>query len=174
MICTFNFVSRDAVQALYIDIFDSSDEQKLLSYILVPWQEMYEKKLISSPDGAMVIPNHYLYTVSPFAVIYRSTEVLEKKSQMAMAEKLSASIARLFNYEQIQTVIYSRDGFSTNYGLQVMSLTEYPWYVEIHAASPGSQMEGFDALKADFPARMIHLTVMPDQGKGWSNWLISL
>jgi hypothetical protein len=52
-----------------------------------------------------------------------------------------------------------------------MTLTEYPYYVEVHAATSGSQHSTGKEFFNEFPAKMIRLAMVPESGPSASSWL---
>jgi len=163
-----SLLSNNGRQALFIDIFDKQEEQLILSYVLIPWQEMAMKA--TNPE-AIAFPDFSVYTITPFAVIYKIEPHGQPDENGELKAKISSAADRLFNHEQTQTVIHARDGFTSSEGLQIMSLTEYPWYIDVHAAIPGSRNTEGKELLEEFASKMLRLTLVTESGTLSTQWL---
>jgi len=83
------------------------------------------------------------------------------------------SLDYFFDYEGCQTIISARDAYTAKEGVQVIKLTEYPWYADIQVAIPGSPTTSIETFAEEFGCRMIRINMIPESGIPHTRWLVS-
>lgn len=154
---------------LFIDIYSATTAKQLMVYLFLPWQDLNKKT--SSIDDVM-IPTEQLVTVTHKYIIYQVyVAPLLSNEEMDDIRKLTELIRKFLGYEQTQHLLQEEDGVTSSTGLQIISLNEYPNYVELSVATPGTGFVSPDIVRNEFPNKMVLLHQIPDVGKISSNWI---
>jgi hypothetical protein len=172
-ISTFDLVSSNDSMAIFIDVVNRESNKTILSFALIPWQEMSSKRKSGDQLQMISMPDYQLHTVTPFAVIYRIDPHTRSGSDNQLADKACVSLDYFFDYEGCQTIISARDAYTAVNGAQVMELNEYPWYADLQIAIPGTNTGEMESLAEDFGCRMIRLNMIPESGIAHTRWLVS-
>lgn len=164
-----NFFVNSEEGGLFVDLNSSTTGKQLLVYLFLPWQDLY-KKPTSVND--IIITSEQLITVTNKYIIYHVlTAPILSNDEMDDIMGLSDMMRKLVGYEKAQQLIREEDGVSSPGGMQIISLKEYPYYIEISVATPGSGFLSLDEVRAEFPHKMILLHQIPDMGGVRSNWI---
>ena len=153
----------------FVDIYSVATGKQLLVYLFLPWQDLYQQ---TSSDHDARIPTEQLVTVTQKYIvylIYLSPQLSEEETDDVM--ELSDMIRYLLGYDEAQQVINEEDGVTSPGGLQIISLKEYPYYMEVSVATPGTGFVSHDDVRMEFPRKMILLHQVPDMGVIRSDWI---
>jgi hypothetical protein len=155
---------------LSIDIYRAGSDEKLRSFVFVPWEDFSEG---GADEGDLTVSLlDGLYTVTPYALVYEIYHqyYLTPAEEEVMGIFLSV-FNRLIGYEYCNEVIEKEGGFTMPGQLQVIELKEYRYYAEIYAAIPGSQLPDPQKITMALPAKMIRLVMAPDMGASRKQWI---
>lgn len=165
-----NLISGQSQEAMFIEFY-SHDNNLILSYVMIPWQNM-SSKTQGKPDELLAIfPEAQFYTVTPFAVIYKIEPHASSPNHREIKHHIDKEARRIFDSEETESTIEIRDGYTLSSGLQVMNMTEHLHYAEIRAALPGSKNPDLGKLQSLFPGKMICLTLVKDTGPTVTHWI---
>lgn len=155
-------------KALVLELREVGQEQILLSFALVPWQDLYP---MSSPDSMVAAINRILVAVSQDAIIYELPAEAAAVSRNNDAVKFFRDhLLDLISYER-NTEAREFDACHSPEGIQIIRHREYPWYVEMEVAIPGSSAAE-QLIPEGLPDdKMIHLLLVPDIGPVKEQWL---
>ena len=108
--------------------------------------------------------------VTPFCLVYRlpidfsplstTEESLQKRIELIFRNHLNIQ-----SYEPVQI----ENGITLPGEVQVIRLEEFPNSVDLQIAVAGRV--SYDSLRYRFPGKMIHLTLIPDQGEPAQRWI---
>lgn len=156
-------------EGLFVDLRTRSTGKQLLTYLFLPWQD-FAFRSTSAHDAR--IPAEQLVTVTPKSIVYLVDMVpMLSEGEMDTISDLADRMNRLLQVEEYQQLIREEDGVSSPAGLRIISLKEYPHYLEVSVATSGTGLLSFDLVRMEFPPKMILLHQIPDQGSIHSNWI---
>ncbi|MFH2096871.1 MAG: hypothetical protein ABIJ16_14270 [Bacteroidota bacterium] len=156
---------KDSTGVLVLEFYDNDTKELLKQYFLVPWTDISEKTGLSDADISF-IPETGLFCVSPVCIVFEKfintendkTRAIEKTMQQMLDADSCTSQA---GFEDSHTFM----------GLQLINKYTYPFYVEMNIALPGSGPIDNDAIRKEFPGKMIRLILQPDYGPVKIHWL---
>lgn len=163
----------DNQPALYVSIYNQVDSAKLACFYLIPWQNIYFNDRTYGND--LSLPTYALKTVNEFAVVYEDFSGLTADEELrGKVEKVNSLIDGFFEIIKNQKVLKEEQNFSTESGVQIIKTKEFPYYIVIEIALPGTS----GTLPIDFdwvpPGKMILTHLVPDFGQVKSQWQPSL
>ena len=153
----------------FVDLYSVTTGKQLLGYLFLPWQDLHQE---TSSDHDARIPTAQLVTVTQKYIVYlisMAPQLSEKEMDVVM--ELSDMMRYLLGYEEAQQQIEQDDGITSPGGMQIISLKEYPFYMEVSVAIPGTGLVSPDDIRMEFPRKMILLHQVPDMGAIRSNWI---
>lgn len=154
---------------LFVDLTSTTTGKQLLVYLFLPWQDLYMKP---TSVNDIMIPTEQLVTVTKRYIVYHVlTAPLLSEVEMDDIIHLSDMMRKLLGYEETQQLIREEDGISSTGGMQIISLKEYPHYLEVSVATPGTGFLHLDEVRMEFPQKMTLLHQIPDMGSIRSNWI---
>ncbi|MBE0648903.1 MAG: WG repeat-containing protein, partial [Bacteroidales bacterium] len=156
-------------EGLFVDLISRQTGKLLLTYLFLPWQDL-TFRTISESDA--MIPTEQLVTVTPKSIVYLAdmTPMLAE-GEMDTLSDLSDIMHQLLDYAELQSIVREEDGVTSPGGLQIIHLKEYPNYMEVSVATSGSGLQSPDAVRMEFPRKMILFHQVPDRGPVKSNWI---
>lgn len=167
---SLGFVAPEQLPAATIRISDLNSQSVLSEYILIPRQNLYQKK--TSGDDLMGDIDKTFVTVTPNAVIFRKVlRTILADSIKSLSMKHDSLFYRMIQNDSNQKIIKQEQGFSTDNGLQVIRMTEYPHYIDLGVAQPGTKITQ-KIIPENFPKnKMIRLSMIPDYGPVHTQWI---
>ncbi len=163
--------SKLRTSVLNIDIYPAGSEEKIKSYVFIPWEDYYD--MLEQTDD-MVIPAmlNMVYTVTPYAIIYEvggnPAAVLGKEDILGIFE---SRFCELIGFEYCNAVMAKNEGITLPGQLQAITFSERRFFVDICAATPGSKPVDPGRLRETFPEKMIYLVMTPDIGSSHKQWI---
>ncbi|MFC2102649.1 WG repeat-containing protein [Bacteroidota bacterium] len=162
------FISGEG-EGLFVDLTDSQTKKLLLTYLFLPWQDLTFRTISESES---MIPTEQLVTVTPKTILYLvDMAPMLSEGDMELLPDLSDMMHQLVEYAECQRVVREKDGVTSPGGLQVIQLKEFPNYMEVSVATPGSAFQSIDSIRMEFPRKMILLHQVPDIGTVKSSWI---
>ncbi|MBN1198218.1 MAG: WG repeat-containing protein [Bacteroidales bacterium] len=156
-------------EGLFVDMRTYATGKQLLTYIFLPWQDLAFR---SRPDPDAPIPTEQLVTVTPKLIVYLvDMAPMLSEGEMDTIADLAERMNQWLQIDACQQRISGEDGVSSPTGLRIISLTEYPYYLEVSVATPGSGLLLVDSVRMEFPGKMILLHQVPDMGPIHSIWI---
>lgn len=167
---SLGLVAPEQLPAATIRITDLKSQSVLSEYILIPRQNLYQKK--TSGDDLMGDLDKTFVTVTPNAVIYRKVlRPILADSIKSLSMKHDSLFYRMIQNDSNQKVIRQEQGFSTDNGLRVIRMIEYPHYIDLGVAHPGTKITQ-KILTDNLPKnKMIRLSMIPDYGQVHTQWI---
>lgn len=152
-------------EGLKTEISFKKDDKPVLTYYILPWQNLTEKISADSQDQEMH-PLQFV-TVTEYALVFVSEDLTglnteEKETVRQFTKKFKA----LINYDDNQKPLDEPLNLPEN--LQVISATSFNNYISLDIALPGSH------LPADWAGisenKMLRVSLIPGQGTVTVNW----
>lgn len=168
-----HFNSNKKNKGLYIDFYCEKTGEKLISYILIPWQDLFP---LSAKEDNMVtiMENVKMVTVTPFCMLFEiNAHPTPNEEQVVIIEKITNMMEYLFDVRNTNTPVKEKDAYTLSDGTQVIRLKSYPFYTDLQVAIPGSGNIHAASIKKRFPNKMIRLTRIPEIGEVKTSWLAS-
>jgi len=164
-----DFFSNDSVSAIFLEFQSKEDSGRLTGIYLIPWDNLFSP---GSGTGELILPRYKLLTVTRYAIIYEDlgTEPLSNANE-ELYERLFSRLKDLFDYGENQREISSLDGVTTPEMVQIISQTEYKYYIEQDVAQPGSKSPlrfNYDSMPEN---KMILGRLIPETGPIKSQWI---
>lgn len=156
-------------EGLFVDLISTSSGKQLLTYLYLPWQDLTFRPL---PQEDAMIQAEQLVTVTPKAIIYLvdMTPMLSE-GEMDKITDLANLMGDLLQVDKNRQLIREEDGVSSSAGLRIISMKEYPCYLEVSVADPGTSPISADNVRNEFPRKMILLHQVPETGTVRSSWV---
>ncbi|MBL7138857.1 MAG: WG repeat-containing protein [Bacteroidales bacterium] len=156
-------------EGLFVDLVSRSTSKLFLTYLYLPWQDLTFR---TTSDHDARIPTEQLVTVTPKSVVYLvDMAPMLSEGEMDTITDLANMMHQLLEYEETQKLIREEDGVTSPGGMQIISLKEYPFYMEVSVATPGTGFLSPDDVRMEFPRKMILLHQVPDRGAISTNWI---
>jgi len=156
---------------LNIDIYLSGSEEKVKSYVFIPWEDYYDK-LTEIDDMYIPAMLNGIYTVTPYAIIYVvGGNPIAAQGKEDILGIFESRFGDLIGFEYCNAVAAKNDGITLPGQLQVISISERRYFVDINAAVPGSKPVDPGKLRETFPGKMIYLEMTPDLGAVRKQWI---
>ncbi|MFH1298093.1 MAG: WG repeat-containing protein [Bacteroidota bacterium] len=156
-------------EGLFVDLRTHTTGKQLLTYLFLPWQDL---TFSTTSDHDARIPTEQLVTVTPKSIVYLvDMAPMLSEGEMDTITDLANMMHQLLEYEEMQFLIREEDGVTSRGGMQIINLKEYPNYLEVSVATPGTGSLSPDSVRMEFPRKMILLHQVPDMGAVRSNWI---
>ncbi|TSA25492.1 MAG: WG repeat-containing protein [Bacteroidetes bacterium] len=156
-------------EGLFVDLRTRTSGKQLLTYLFLPWQDLTFR---STSDHDARIPTEQLVTVTPKSIVYLvDMAPMLSEGEMDTITDLAELMHLSLQAEENQQLVREEDGISSPAGLRIISLKEYPNYLEVSVATPGTGVLSPDSVRMEFPRKMILLHQIPDRGAIRSNWI---
>ncbi len=167
---SLDLIAPEPLPAVSIQ-FQMSDSKTLISeYVLIPRQNLYQKK--TAGEKQFVNLDKSFVTVTPHAVVFRKVlnSVLPDTLKF-IAAKYEELFNQLMQTDSNQSIIRQEHGFSTDNGLRVIQMKEYPNYIDLEVAQSGTKLVQ-KIIPHHFPKnKMIRLTMIPEYGPAHTQWI---
>ncbi len=153
----------------FVDLYSVATGKQLLVYLFLPWQDLFQQ---TSSDHDARIPTAQLVTVTQKYIVYlvsMSPQLSDEEMDDVM--ELSDMMRQLIGYDEAQQITEQQDGITSPGGMKIISLKEYPFYMDVSVAIPGTGLVSPDDIRMEFPRKMILLHQIPDMGAVRSNWI---
>ncbi len=165
----YDFIAPDSLPAASISLVTPDGKQTLREYILIPRQNLYQKKI--SADDQNIRITQELISVTPFAIAFQAFARLTDTNLIRIAKKFDSRFYKLIQTDSNQRVIREDTGFTIPNGLRVIRMREYAHYIDLEVAQPGSK-----AVQRAIPDilpknKMIRLSMIPDYGPIHTQWI---
>ena len=159
-------------EVMILTFKDSESKNILKTYYLIPWTEIYEKTGSNDADISFM-SDIALLCVTPNCVVYEKfmSSGLEA-SEQNKSELIEKKVKQMLDYDLYNREHDYKEGYTFK-GLQIINMHEYENYIELNIALPGSDAVDYDALRAEFPKKMIRLVLQPDDGPVKIIWINS-
>lgn len=156
-------------EGLFVDLQKKDQGKLLLTYLFLPYQDLTFRPV---PEPDAVIPTEQLVTVTPAMIVYLVDMAPSlTEGEMDTVNDLANLMEDQMGWEETKALIREEEGFSTARGLQIMAFKEFPYYIEVSVAIPGSSNLSPDTIRKEFPRKMILLHLVPDIGSIHSQWI---
>lgn len=166
---SINYIAPDSANALVVEFRLKENSVTLAEYIIIPRQNLYKKKITEQSNGAAVSPD--FMTVNKDAIIYKKNFPITGQNNIQKACTFDDLFKKSIGYDSCQALIRKTDSFTLAGGLQVISLEEYPYFIELKVAQPGSKAVQ-KSIPDGLPAhKMIHQYLIPDFGPIHEQWI---
>lgn len=158
-------------QALYITLASAGSKKELCTYILIPWQELYDKTNDTSFAALSML--YEFITVNEFAIVYRYQPPSIPEDFRGMVKKFTQYAGTLFAASDGNKILNEQQGISTPDSVRIIQLREYPFYTVQEVAVPGSAAVNPDVKEPLIPGKMTRQILVPDQGPVKSSWIVN-
>ena len=168
----FNFSSQEYTEALFIDFYHKNSEKLIQRYLFFPWQDLFP---VNKPgiSANITVPKYTLYAVNRFAISFKSGIFSNDQEHADLLEKINSRMKLLFDADFCMEPINKNGGKLIPEGLQAIRINEYPFFVDIQTAIPGSKPIHPEELKQFFVHKMVLLSQIPDIGPIRKQWIKS-
>jgi len=164
-----NFTTSGEGGGVSVVFIDSATDQQLLGYLLLPWQDLYGRRFT---EDTPTISAEQLVTVTPGSIIYIvSLASGLSDGQCDIVTELSDMLQDVLGCEEAKPTLNEQYGFTSEQGLQVISMKEHPYYIELSVAIPGSGQVSPEQIRKAYPYKMVLLSQVPDVGSVQTDWI---
>jgi hypothetical protein len=164
------FHTVSGLPSLSIQVQQTNTNELLTTYVLLPWQDLYEPKTTNG-DAVQQALSKQFYTVMEFALVYCTFEKSNlSDEQKSILDKYKKFFIKLFDIDNNNTIIRHSDGITSPQGLQIISKKEYPFYEVQDIAVPGSKTKTSAKKSRSIKGKMVQRNFIPDYGTIKSEW----
>jgi len=158
------FKGRPGAETLQLSFTTQTSETPFVVF-LVAWQPLFSLK----DDSTIINATPPLLTVTDRALVFGSVASVTKDASISLA--LRKAVGEAIRLDKNQYEITNALNWALPEKLRIISLQVYPHYAIVQAALPGSGILQPDELSRTFPARMVHLSLVPDKGRVVQQWI---
>ncbi|NQU88778.1 MAG: hypothetical protein HQ541_23795 [Mariniphaga sp.] len=159
----FQMNTQNNDNILVVDIRLKEGSMPLKKLILIPWKDVYYSQNKNNPIGAQLS----VFTITREVMVFEIPQ--SGYEQNSASSALQKSINDFFEYKKNSTQLDKFTSIPDSY--QILDFKEYPNFVTLSIAKPGSKQVNPTEIAYLFPNKMIQLNIIPDYGKINSSWI---
>lgn len=163
----YGWITPDSLTSYSFVLTDTRSHKALKEYLLIPRQNLCDA---GHGDDSAWVKIRFL-TVTPYVIVFEVLHGSVDADILPIVQNFERHFLRLIAVDTCEKIIRQEQGFTIQTDLQVIRFREYPHYIDLETAGPGSRIIDRLTVRELGKEKIIRWSVVPDRGKPRRQWI---